>query len=171
MVVAITKDQEMAAHWKTQIEQCDKATNNWHKRGEKILRNYRDEREEKDLGVAKRLNLFWSNSRTKAPAIYSKAPVPIVERRFLDKDPAGRVASTILERALRYELPSSGFHATVKRCRTDYMVPGRGQVWIRYNPKFGQAISPRQEADKDIEIDDEVVDAKEEKSEDAQQME
>jgi hypothetical protein len=171
VTIALNKDQEMAAHWKTQIAQCDKATDKWHKRGEKILRNYRDEREEKDLGVAKRLNLFWSNSKTKAPAIYSKAPVPICERRFLDKDPTGRVASTILERALRYELPTSGFHNSVKRCRTDQMIPGRGQVWVRYNPKFGEAVSPRQVADDDIEIDDEVVGAKEEETVDSQQAE
>lgn len=171
MAVAYTKDQEMAAHWKTQIEQCDKATDKWHKRGEKILRNYRDEREEKDLGVAKRLNLFWSNSKTKAPAIYSKAPVPIAERRFLDKDTTGRVASTILERALRYEIPTCGFHAAVKRCRTDYMLPGRGQVWVRYNPKFGEAISPRQVADNDIEQDGEILESKEEEAVDSQQAE
>jgi len=167
----LTKDQEMAAHWKTQIEQADKATDRWHKRGEKIIKHYRDDREERDLGVAKRLNLFWSNTRTKAPAIYAKAPVPIVERRFLDKDPVGRVASSILERTLRYELPSSGFQCSVKRCRTDYQLPGRGQVWIRYNPKFGEAISPRQEADKDIEINGEVVDADEEEATDATQRE
>src|SRR5580698_5304192 len=117
--VAITKDQEMAAHWKTQVEQCEKATNNWHKRGDKIIRTFRDDREGgeqgavSDQGVVKRLNLFWSNTKTKAPSIYSKAPIPIAERRFLDKDETGRVASTILERALRYEMPTSGFHASV----------------------------------------------------------
>jgi hypothetical protein len=162
-------DQKMAAHWKTQIEQCDKSTHNWHKRGDKILRNYRDERDEKDAGVAKRLNLFWSNTQVKNPSIYSKAPVPICERRFLDKDPTGRVASTILERALRYELPTSGFHATLKRCRTDRGTIGRGQAWVRYNPKFGEAISPEQTANNDIEIDGKI--AGEEESEEAKQRE
>jgi len=177
MAIALEPDQEMAAHWKTQIEQCEKATNNWHKRGDKIIRNFRDDREGgeqgavSDQGVVKHLNLFWSNTKTKAPSIYSKAPIPIAERRFLDKDDTGRVASTILERALRYEMPTSGFHASVKRCRNDYMLPGRGQAWVRYNPKFGDAISPMQVADDDIEIDGKVADEKDEEAVDAQQRE
>lgn len=164
MAVALTKDQEMAAHWKTQIELSEKATNRWHKRGEKIIKHFRDDRDDRDVGVAKRLNLFWSNTKTKQPAIYSKLPVAICERRFLDKDATGRVASTILERALRYELPTCGFHGSVKRCRSDYMLVGRGQVWVRYNPKFGLSISPKQVADDDIELNGEIVDQKEEES-------
>lgn len=167
--VALTKDQEMAAHWKTQIEQCDKATHNWHERGDKILRNYRDERTDRDLGVAKRLNLFWSNTETVKPAIYSKAPQSIVERRFLDKDTTGRIASTILERALRYEVSSCGFHRAAKRARNDFLTVGRGQVWVRYNPKFGDPISPAQTANNDIEINGELADEKEVKSDETQQ--
>src|SRR5712671_5289392 len=108
MPIAITKDQEMAAWWKSQIEQCDKENNKWHKRGEKIARHYRDDRDDNTVGVARRLNLFWSNVETLKPAIYSRVPVPICERRFLDKDPVGRVASQILERNLRYEVQMSG---------------------------------------------------------------
>lgn len=169
--VPLTKDQEMAAHWKSQIEECDKATNNWHKRGDIILKHYRDDRPEGDKGVAKKFNLFWSNSKVKNPAVYSKAPQPICERRFLDKDPTGRVAATILERALRYEMPTSGFHKTLKRCRTDWSTVGRGQVWIRYNPKFGEAISPEQTGDNDIEINGKLVDEDREENIEAQQRE
>ena len=152
MAIALTKDQEMAAHWKTQIEQCDKANNRWHKRAKKISENYRDDRAEQDssAGVAKRLNLFWSNVQTLKPVIYSKVPVPICERRFLDKDTVGRMASTILERALRYEVAMCGFDSTMRRVRNDYLIPGRGQNWVRYTPKFGEPISPKQTADDDI---------------------
>lgn len=153
MPVALQPDQEMAAHWKTQIEQCDKATDKWRKRAEKISKNYRDERDDQDKGVAKRLNLFWSNVQTLKPVIYSKVPVPIVERRFLDKDTTGRVASTILERALRYEVAMAGFDKTMRRVRDDYLIPGRGQAWVRYDPKFGEPISPEQTADDDITTD------------------
>lgn len=150
MAVALTEDGELAAHWKTQIEQSEKELNRWHKRGEKISKNYRDERDDQDKGAARRLNLFWSNTETLKPAIYSKTPVPICERRFLDKDTTGRVASTILERVLRYEVSMSGFDSAVRRARNDYLLPGRGQVWIRYYPQFGEPISPEQTADNDL---------------------
>ncbi len=163
MAVALEKDQEMAAHWKTQIEQCDKSTDKWRKRAEKISKNYRDERDEQDKGAAKRLNLYWSNVQTLKPAIYSKVPVPIAERRFLDKDNTGRVASSILERVLRYEVAMCGFDASVRRSRNDYLGgPGRGQVWVRYSPQFGEPISPKQTAEDDItaENGEEIVDEK-----------
>lgn len=170
MAIALTKDQEMAAHWKSQIEQCDKETNKWRKRGDKIIRHYRDERDDNTVGVARRLNLFWANTETLKPAIYSKTPVPICERRFLDKDTTGRMASTILERNLRYEVQMSGFDGSVRRARNDYLLVGRGQVWIRYYPLFGEPISPAQKGDDDITgpdggplPDDDVADEQDER--------
>jgi hypothetical protein len=151
-----TESQKLAAWWKSQIEQCDRETNKWHKRGEKISRHYRDERDDNSVGVARRLNLFWANTETLKPVIYSKTPVPICERRFLDKDTTGRMASTILERALRYEVPMSGYDCAVRRARNDFLLVGRGQAWVRYYPIFGDPISPPQSGDNDIDIDGEV---------------
>lgn len=147
-----SEGQKLAAHWKTQVEHCDRETNKWHKRGQKILRHYRDERDDNSVGVARRLNLFWANTETLKPAIYSKTPVPICERRFLDKDTTGRVASTILERNLRYEVQMAGFDSAVRRARNDYLLVGRGQVWLRYYPLFGDPISPPQSGDNDIDL-------------------
>jgi len=171
MTIALQPEQEMAAHWKTQIEQCEKANSKWHKRAKKICRNYRDDRNEEDdssKGAAKRLNLFWSNVETLKPVIYSKTPVPISERRFLDKDPTGRVAATILERALRYEVAMCGFDATMRRARNDYLIPGRGQCWIRYAPKFERSVSPEQTAEDDVTETGE--DAKEEEQADTEEL-
>lgn len=153
-MIAVRREQEMSAFWKKQIELCDKETRRWRKRGEKICQKYRDERGSVDEVPAdsnkKSLNLFWSNVQLLKPAIYSKTPVPICERRFLDKDTTGRVASTILERALRYEVAMCGFDSAMRRARDDYLLPGRGQVWVRYNPKFGEPISTKQVSNDEI---------------------
>ena len=164
MPIAINEDEEMAAHWKTQIELCDKETRRFHRRGKIISEKYRDDRgsasdgDRPDTGNKRTLNLFWSNVQTMKPAIYAKCPVPICERRFLDKDTTGRVASTILERALRYEVQMSGFDNAVRRARNDYLLPGRGTVWIRYNPKFGDPISPKQVSNDEITFGDQQDD-------------
>ena len=156
MPIALHKDQEMAAHWKTQIKLCEKENRRFHKRGKTISEKYRDDRgsasdgDKPDGGTKRSMNLFWSNVEILKPAVYSKIPVPICERRFLDKDTTGRIASTILERALRYEVQTSGLHDALRRARDDRLIPGRGQVWVRYNPKFGEAISPEQTADDEI---------------------
>ena len=140
---------ELAQHWKTQIRQVEEEYNRWHKRCERISQRYRDERKTID-DERKNLNLFWSNVEILKPAIYSKTPTPICERRFLDKDTTGRVAATILERALRYEVSMAGFDSAARRCRDDYLIVGRGQAWVRYNPEFGEPISPESTGNDEI---------------------
>jgi hypothetical protein len=158
MPIAVHKDQEMAAHWKTQIELCDKEMRRFNRRGKNISEKYRADRGsvtggDQPDGGKRNMALFWSNTEMLKPATYSKLPVPIAERRFLDKDTTGRVASTILERVLRYEVQTCGFDNAVRRARNDRLIPGRGQVWIRYNPKFGDPISPMQVANDEITFD------------------
>src|SRR5215831_13502924 len=104
----------LCAFWKTQVEAVETEYMRWYERGDRISRRYRDEREKID-DERRHFNLFWSNTETLKPAIYSRPPVAICERRFLDKDTTGRVAATILERALRYEVATSGFHQAVIR--------------------------------------------------------
>ena len=145
-------DEELAAHWKTQVEQVDQEYHNWYERCKRISNRYRDERKTTEL-AGKNLNLFWSNTQTLKQAIYAKPPVPNVERRFLDKDTTGRVAATMLERALRYETAMSGLDAAMRRVRLDYLLVGRGQSWVRYNPKFEKAISPVSTANDEIIAD------------------
>src|SRR6516165_332096 len=98
----MSKEQDLAAYWKRQVLSVEDEYKRWFERGKRISQRYRDEREKID-DERRHFNLFWSNVQTLKPAIYSRVPVPICERRFLDKDPTGRIAATILERALRYE--------------------------------------------------------------------
>ncbi len=138
------KSRELAKDWLEQIDQSIADNKVMTDKCDKIIKTYRDERITTDGGVDtnRRLNLFWSNIETMKPAIYSKCPQAIVERRYLDKDTVGRVASQILERALRYEIPTCGYDHALHLCRDDYLLVGRGVPWVRYNPEFGEPISP-----------------------------
>jgi hypothetical protein len=141
-----TENRKLAEDWKTQIELAERRTETWEKRCERIVKRYRDERTGTstsgvELDVPRRMNVLWSNIQTLKPSIYGKEPVPICERRFLDRDPTGRAASQILERALRFEMTESGFHDSVNQAVEDYLLVGRGTVWVRYKPLFGPATS------------------------------
>ena len=70
-----------------------------------------------------------------------KLPVPVAERKFGDKDPIARGAAQILERALRNEIEICGFHKALCQAVDDYLLPGRGIVWVRYEPEFSAGIS------------------------------
>ena len=140
------ENRKLAADWKTQVELSERRTDVWEKRCERILKRYRDERmggssQIGDQDGPRRMNVLWSNVQVLKPSIYGREPLPIAERRFLDRDPIGRVAAQILERALRYEISDSGFHDTIDQNVQDYLLTGRGTAWLRYKPIFGPATS------------------------------
>jgi hypothetical protein len=144
------KSQKYAAYWVKEINQAQKDREKFYTRAKKIIQRYRDEKDASasadrstlGMGVESRsLNLFYSNTETLKPAVYSQRPVPIAERRFLDKDPVGRAASSIWERAIRYEMQSCGFHETFLECRDEFLLPGQGVPWVRYVPQFADSVS------------------------------
>jgi hypothetical protein len=148
------EDMKLCADWKLQIKLAEKRNATWEKRCERIIKRYREERPSQEIegnSGSKRMNILWSNVETLQPSVYGREPVPIVERRFLDRDDTGRIASQILERSLRYEMPFCGFHDTTQQAVLDYLLVGRGQAWIRYKPIIGPATSLEDMGDDDIE--------------------
>lgn len=123
-----------AALWKQEVNAYEQFNARWVEKGNKVLKRYRDERAKLDES-RRRYNVLWANINVMKPAIYSKCPDPIVERKFLDKDPIGRLSATMLERTTIAQL-EHGFHPAVNRAVYDRLLPGRGQVWVRYEPVF-----------------------------------
>src|SRR5690348_4090388 len=104
-----------AQRWKMELEIAKKPVKKWEDRGKKILRRYLDDRVGTTEETAKRFNILWSNIQTLQPAIYARAPKPVVERRYLDRDPVARLASMICERCIDYELKTGYYHAAVSQ--------------------------------------------------------
>jgi hypothetical protein len=127
----------LAAYWLTQIQSVDETNARWHKRGDKIIKRYKDERDQAAEEGTRRLNVLWSNVQILQPAIYGRRPQPVAERRFLDHDPIGRLSAQMIERALRNEIEENGYHSAMRRAVKDYLLPGRGQCWVRYEPEIG----------------------------------
>lgn len=132
--------------WMAEIEKAEKRDEKtFIRRGKKIVERYRDRRGDTDTGMRgskRKFNILWSNVQTLKPAIFGRMPEPVCERRFLDHDPTGRVASTILERTLRYDIEDNGLWCSMESAVLDLLLPGRGVVWLRYEPRFGEEISP-----------------------------
>ncbi|MDP2648725.1 MAG: hypothetical protein Q8P19_02390, partial [bacterium] len=108
----------------------------WETRVDKILKRYRDEkRTDTSENTASRFNILWANVQTLVPATFARIPQPDVSRRFSDRDPVGRVAAMILERALDFEVQHyRDYRATMKQSVTDRFLGGRGTSWARYEP-------------------------------------
>lgn len=121
--------------WKSELERARKQMREWETHCEKIVKRYRDERNAYDEQTP-RFAVLWSNVQTLLPALYANPPEPVVQRRYLDKDPIGRVATQVLERGLKYEIESGHLHKAMQGVITDYCLVGRGQAWVRYEPVF-----------------------------------
>lgn len=137
-----------------------KAEDNWPERGRKVRDRYRDERKNTPTTGARalhRFNILWSNVQTLLPVLYARTPKPAVQRRFLDKDPIGRLASILLERAIEYSLDAHDFDSVMLACVLDRLLPGRGQCRIIYTPTYGDPLQP---AEAEADFDDvEAADA------------
>jgi hypothetical protein len=133
----------LAKFWHEQLDKTNKNKRylQYIKRGQKIEARYRDERNKVDEETRRRYSSLWSNVEILKPAIYGRTPVPLAERKFGDKDPIARGAAQILERALRNEIEICGFTESMCQAVNDYLLPGRGTVWVRYEPEFSAGIS------------------------------
>lgn len=133
----MTTDRDMASlkrRYMLDIELYERTYKSWEARGRKIVKRYRDERNEMQ-GSDARYNILWSNVQTVLPAVFSRLPKPEVSRRYKDKDPVGRVAALLLERALSYEVEQyTDYASAVGNSVEDRLLPGRGVAWVRYEP-------------------------------------
>jgi len=126
--------EDAGPYWHDQIETAIKIFDKWEKRGQKVVKRYRDERDAIEMPTMK-FNILWSNIQVLFPALYGRQAKPEVSRRYMDQDPVGRLASTMLERVMEYETTQFGdFDAAMSGAVQDRLLPGRGTAWIRYEP-------------------------------------
>lgn len=137
----LQESYRVCAFWKSMVDAYAHQMRKYHKRGNMVVKRYRDERNRVEEGGGRRMNYLWANTQVMYPAIYSTCPIPIVDRKFLDRDPTGRLSSQMLERSLKNELDQNGFHNAIGAAVLDKLLSGRGTVWCRYVPEVGEGDS------------------------------
>lgn len=143
------------ASYVQEIRLYEKAADKWLKRSRKIVRRYKDERPttgQNDTSPS-RFNILWSMVQTQRPALYAKPPKPDIARRFKDADPVGRVAADVLERCTAYTV-NAQTHRAIGQAVLDYLLPGRGILWVRYEPHFRDVAVKAPNADEGPETTD-----------------
>ncbi len=124
-----------AKFWLGEIDAYKSYVEDWEKCADKVVERYREEK--RNNRSRSRFNILWSNIKTLKPAVYSRRPVPEVSRRHKDKDPVGRVASELLERALVFESEHySDVHNAINLAVDDELLAGRGTIWARFDARI-----------------------------------
>lgn len=132
-------DAAAFAYWMGQEKIAEKEERKWVKQARKIVQRYRDERPEANKNN-NQFNILWSNVQTLLPTLYARTPVADVERRFRDEDPAGRLASELLQRSIQYSADHFDFDDLMESVTEDRLLPGRGVARVLYVPHFGDVI-------------------------------
>jgi hypothetical protein len=114
----------------------------WHETAQRVVKRYLGGKTtgmssvSDDGGV---FNLFWSNTNILKAALFAKQPRADVSRRHKDfMDDVARVAGEMVERILNFDMDSraSDFDGALRHVIEDRLVPGMGQLWLRYEPSF-----------------------------------
>ena len=150
------KSRDLAAYWLDQIGQYEDNADSFIRQGDAIIDRYRDVRKRVALQNGRKMNVLWSTTKILLPALYSRCPIPIIDRTFLDRDPIARLSSQIAERAIRNQLKVNNFHRAIKRAVLDRLLPGRGVVWCRYDSEIADSVSL---SSNQTGIDDDLVEA------------
>jgi hypothetical protein len=122
--------------WTAELENSSNKEKDFREEGKQYLEVYRDEK--KIFGgfgeSAERYNVFWSNTQTLRPLVFSNLPAPNITRRFLDKDENSRILSEMMERALNYFSDQNNTNEVYNKIRDDFLIPGRGVSRVIFDP-------------------------------------
>lgn len=151
--------------WQKELTAAKKRLEKWHKRAEKTVNRYLDNRNaEEGMTATRKLNLFHSDVSTLKSMLYGTLPKISVDRRFNDaNDDIGRVASLIMERLLNNDVQANGeeYTSVLRSVLEDRLIPGLGCAKVRYtvetemvqtpaivDPTTGQEMAPAVEEEK-----------------------
>ena len=123
-------------YWQNELEQASQFERDWRERGNRVVERYRDERGGNAVigPIASRFNILWANTETLKGALFARMAKPDVRRRFPDPNPAARQVAILLERTLSYDLDTYDASRPLRSALEDYLLPGRGVVWVVYEP-------------------------------------
>lgn len=122
--------------WVTELDSARKRVKDYRKEATRVVRLYEGEK-----AAEAPFNILYSNTETLAPALYNNLPRPVVQRRFKDDDPLGKVASDVARRSLEFLLDNdlgdyTPFDDLMAQAVLEALVPGQGIVRFKYDATF-----------------------------------
>lgn len=120
--------------WTRELENSNNYEQKWRDEAEKYFNIYKDQYNS-NYNDSKRYNVFWANTQTLRPLVFSKLPKPNITPRFLDEDEIAKIASEMMERTISLYMNDADAEDVIGKCRDDYLVGGRGVARVCYDPE------------------------------------
>lgn len=120
--------------WTRELENANNYEQKWRDEAEKYFNIYKDQYNS-DYNDSKRYNVFWANTQTLRPLVFSKLPKPNITQRFTDEDEIAKIASEMMERAISLYMNDADAEDAIGKCRDDFLIGGRGVARVCYDPE------------------------------------
>ena len=133
-------EPKSAKAWLNLLEESEDAFENWNAHCDNIDKLYASLERLSSSSTAsfnraakqKEFQLFWANCEVIKPAIYAKAPIPVVTPKFKDRRPVYQQASEVMERCCVVAFDLTRINDLMLLVRDDVALIGRGVAWCRY---------------------------------------
>ena len=126
------------AYWLSEFEAFRKREKDYRKEGERILEIFGGEKK-----TTQPFNILYSNTETLLPSLYSAVARPLVQRRFKDADPIGKLAAQAGQRMLEFLIDTNiegyeTFDEAARAATLDAILPGRGVTSVKYDAEVSE---------------------------------
>jgi hypothetical protein len=130
--------QSKVAYWREQLDKQRSAYSDFHSGGDRVIDRYRIEKANaQPASLQDRYNMLYSSTETMRPSLYAQTPKVQVTKRHRDrKQPAVQQAVDLLETTVSYAIEEIDFDEVIENVVEDYLLPGLGTAWVRYEPTF-----------------------------------
>jgi hypothetical protein len=144
--------------WTLQLSMAKKDHEEFWSYGKKVETRFKNAKDSgQKHGRGKRFNILYSNTETLKAALYARTAKPDVRQRFTQKkDALARTAGEMMERVLSYCSDTTHHDRSFRQGVHDMVLPGRGVVWLEYEPQIGTD-EMGQEIVADQKVDDSFV--------------
>jgi hypothetical protein len=117
--------------WKKEIENSIK----YHQKSKELAKEFQNIYDAEDDRYAKKsYPIFWSNTQTLKPLLFSKLPKVNITQSFFKDDEISRIASEVIERLITYLLKESDAENQIEKIRDAYLIQGIGIPRIVFVP-------------------------------------
>ncbi len=84
------------------------------------------------------MDLFWASFEILKPAVYARAPQPVVAPLFKDGKPLFNTTAELLERCAVSVFKRTNINDVMTSARDDLLFTGRGALWVRHEIEKGE---------------------------------
>jgi hypothetical protein len=139
---AAEKPQAQAAasdygYWNEQITLGLQRYSDFRAEGDIVVDRYRLEKAQLSAYWRDKYNILYSSTETMKPSLYAQTPKVEGQLRHKDRESqTALMAVMLLEAATQYAIEEVDFDGVLENVISDFLLPGLGQAWVRYDPQF-----------------------------------